>query len=52
MTDEERVQKLKGQYLKTDPKKKTPVKANDITAKVHLSFLSCGGKFSRHSGAQ
>lgn len=52
MTDEERVQKYKGQYLKAEPKKKQPIKRNSITAKVHLSFLSSGGKFSRHSGAQ
>lgn len=52
MTEQDKLQRFKGQYLKEEPKKKTPTKGNSITAKVHLSFLSSGGKFSRHSGSQ
>ena len=52
MTNEERIQRFKGQYLKTEPKKKTSVKGNNITVKSHLSFLSGSGRLGRHSGAQ
>lgn len=52
MEEKDHLQRFKGQYLKAEPKKKQPVKGNSITAKIHLSFLSSGGKFSRHSGSQ
>jgi hypothetical protein len=47
------LKRLKGQYLKEEPKKKTPpVKGDHTTAKIHLSFLSGSGKICRHGGAQ
>lgn len=51
MTDEERVQRLKGQYLKSDKKPKKQGKSTGIEAKSHITFFSNGGKLSTHKGA-
>lgn len=51
MTNEERIQRLKGQYLKPDKKPKKQGKYTGIEAKSHITFFSNGGKLANHRGA-